>query len=304
VTDAPFHAALLDAMSDGVYVVEPSRRITYWNRAAEEISGFSADEMVGRWCGDGRLNHVNERGVELCGASCPLVATMRDGRTRSVRVFLHHRDGHLRPVEVTAAALRAEDGTISGAVETFRDDSDRRVLEQDLREAEHIALIDPLTGVGNRRSLDRCLSRRLSDWERHGARFAALVIDVDRFKQTNDTLGHDAGDAVLKVLARSLVSAVRTGDEVVRTGGDEFAVITGPITDDELSSLVARLHVVAAQGRYGDLSPMRITVSIGAAMVAVDDDAAAVMRRADHQLLRAKRAGRKRGAVEDDATPP
>ncbi|HEY5555007.1 MAG TPA: sensor domain-containing diguanylate cyclase [Cellulomonas sp.] len=303
MTDAPFHAALLDAMSDGVYVVEPSRRITYWNRAAEEISGFSAAEMVGRWCGDGRLNHVNERGVELCGASCPLVATMRDGRTRSVRVFVHHRDGHVRPVHVTAAALRAEDGTISGAVETFRDDSDRRVLEQDLREAENLALVDPLTGVGNRRSLDRCLSRRLSDWERHGARFAALVIDVDRFKQTNDTLGHDAGDAVLSVLARSLVNAVRTVDEVVRTGGDEFAVITGPITDDELSSLMARLHVVAAHSRYGDLPPMHITVSIGAAMVATGDDEAALMRRADHQLLRAKRVGGKRGVVDDAESP-
>ena len=74
-----------------MYVVEPSRRITYWNGAAEAISGFSADEMVGRWCGDGRLNHVNERGVELCGASCPLLATMRDGRTRELR-----EDGHVR----------------------------------------------------------------------------------------------------------------------------------------------------------------------------------------------------------------
>lgn len=281
-----------------MYVVEPSRRITYWNGAAEAISGFSADEMVGRWCGDGRLNHVNERGAELCGASCPLLATMRDGRTRSVRLFLHHRDGHVRPVNVTAVALYAEDGTISGAVETFRDDSDRRELEQDLREAEHLALVDPLTGVGNRRALKQCLSRRLADWERDGARFAALVIDVDRFKQTNDNLGHDAGDAVLTVLARSLVLAVRSGDQVVRTGGDEFAVITGPITDDELSSLRARLHVVAAHGRYDDLSPMRITVSIGAAMVSGADDAAALMRRADHQLLRAKRASRKRG---DDA---
>ncbi|PVU84296.1 sensor domain-containing diguanylate cyclase (plasmid) [Cellulomonas sp. WB94] len=300
MTGAPSHAALLDAMSDGMYVVEPSRLITYWNRAAEAISGFSADDMVGRWCGDGRLNHVNERGVELCGASCPLVATMRDGRPRSVRVFLHHRDGHVRPVHVTAVALRSEDGTISGAVETFRDDSDRRELEQDLREAERLSLVDPLTGVGNRRSLDGCLSRRIADWERHGTRFAALVLDVDRFKQTNDTLGHEAGDAVLMVLARSLAHAVRATDHVVRTGGDEFAVITGPITDDELRSLTARLQVVAAQGRYEDLSPMRITVSIGAATVAVGDDAAALMRRADHQLLRAKRAGRKRDA--DDAT--
>ncbi|HEX7806882.1 MAG TPA: diguanylate cyclase [Cellulomonas sp.] len=302
MSEAPGHAELLDAMSDGMYVVEPSRRITYWNRAAEAISGFSADEMVGRWCGDGRLNHVNERGVELCGTSCPLVATMRDGRTRSVRVFLHHREGHVQPVHVTAVALRSEDGTISGAVETFRDDSDHRELEHDLREAEQLALIDPLTGVGNRRALDGCLSLRLSDWRRDGTRFAALVIDVDRFKQTNDTLGHDAGDAVLTVLARSLVHAVRGGDQVVRTGGDEFAVITGPITDDELRALTARLHVVAANSRYGDLTPVRITVSIGAAMVGVDDDAAALMRRADRQLLRAKRTGRKRGVAEDDAS--
>lgn len=258
---------------------------------------------MGHWCGDGRLNHVNERGVELCGASCPLLALIRDGRTRSVRVFLHHRDGRVRPVNVTAVALHAEDGTISGAVETFRDDSDRRELEQDLREAEHLALVDPLTGVGNRRALEQCLSRRLADWERDGARFAALVTDVDRFKQTNDNLGHDAGDAVLTVLARSLVHAVRSGDQVVRTGGDEFAVITRPITDDELSSLRARLHVVAADGRHDDLSPMRITVSIGAAMVGVDDDAAALMRRGDHQLLRSKRAGRKRDDGDAATTP-
>jgi len=303
VTGAPPSAALLDAMSDGMYVVEPSRRITYWNRAAETISGFSADDMVGRWCGDGRLNHVNEAGVELCGTSCPLVATMKDGRTRSVRVFLHHRDGHVRPVHVTAVALRADDGAITGAVETFRDDSDRRKLEQDLRAAERLALVDPLTGVGNRRSLDACLGRRLADWERHGTRFAALVIDVDRFKETNDTLGHEAGDAVLTVLARSLDHAVRAGDLVVRTGGDEFAVITGPIADDELRSLTARLEVVAAQGRYEDLSPMRTTVSIGAAMVEVGDDAAALMRRADHQLLTVKRAGRERDADEATAAP-
>ena len=75
MTDAPSDAALLDAMSDGMYVVEPSRRITYWNGAAEAIFGFSADETVGRWCSDGPLNQLNERGIEPCGASCPLLAT-------------------------------------------------------------------------------------------------------------------------------------------------------------------------------------------------------------------------------------
>ena len=287
-----FHSALLDAMSDGVYAVDTARRITYWNPAAGRISGYPAQRVVGRWCGDGLLDHLDENGASMCGASCPLKATMEDGASRSVRVYLHHAEGHMTPVRVTAAALRDKSGAIVGAVETFTDDSHLITLEQRLEEAEQLALVDPLTGIGNRRNLDLGFERRYSDWHRHAHPFAVLAIDVDHFKAINDTHGHDVGDTVLVVIARSLAGAVRTGDQVFRAGGDEFVVLTGPITAEELSTLAARLRMVVSAGRYPGNPPLRATVSIGCALARDGDQAASVPLRADTRLLQAKRSGR------------
>ena len=115
--------AVVDNLSDGIYFVDRRRRILYWNKGAELVSGFSAEEVVGRRCGQTLLNHCDEEGVDVCGKRCPLMATMRDGERREAHVFLRHKDGHRRPVCVRAAALRDDAGKIVGAVETFHDDS-------------------------------------------------------------------------------------------------------------------------------------------------------------------------------------
>ncbi len=302
--DPGFHAALLRAMGDGVYAVDTQRRITFWNPAAGAISGYPAEVAVGRSCGDGLLNHVDENGTPMCGTSCPLLATMQDGLPRSTRAYLHHADGHVVPVRVSAAALRDESGEIVGSVETFTDDSHQVSVEDRLQEAEQLALVDPLTGLGNRRRLDRSMGRRFGEWERHEHPFAVLAIDVDRLKWINDTHGHDAGDAVLVVIAQSLTSALRTGDEVFRVGGDEFLVLTGPITVEEVAALAARLRMVVSAGRYPGDPPVRATVSIGSALVKEDDAAAAVALRADARLLTAKRSGRDSSVFEPETTHP
>jgi PAS domain S-box-containing protein len=86
-----FHRSLLDQLSDGVYFVDRQRRITYWNRGAERLTGYAAHEVVGRRCKDGILMHCDDRGEVLCGARCPLLDAMRDERPRECHVFLHHR---------------------------------------------------------------------------------------------------------------------------------------------------------------------------------------------------------------------
>ena len=283
-----FHSAVLDARAEGVYVVDTRRRITYWNPAAAQVSGYEPAEVVGRWCGDGLLNHVDEQGASMCGENCPLRATIEDGQVRSTRAYLHHARGHVTPVRVTAAPLRDASGTIVGAVETFADDTQVRAVEQRLRRAERLALKDPLTGLGNRRAFDRTLKQHFASWARHRLPFAALAIDVDRFKSINDTHGHEAGDRVLTVIANSLSNAVRATDELFRIGGDEFAVLTGPITGAETAELAARLRMVVAAGRY--TNRISVTISVGAAVIEEGDDAAALLRRADDRLLRAKRS--------------
>src|SRR4051812_20766171 len=155
--------ALLSAMGEAVYVVDTDRRITYWNPAAERMTGWSADEVVGRRCRDGILNHVDERGRSLCGRRCPLLRTMQDGAPTRARPFLHDRAGRRVPVVVSAAPLYDEAGAITGAVEAFHDDSHFRTLAQDFAEAERRAMTDQLTGVGNRRMLDASLEQAAED---------------------------------------------------------------------------------------------------------------------------------------------
>lgn len=292
MTESGAAAGLLNAMTQGMYVVDPRRTITFWNQAAVRISGYSAEEALGRWCGDGLLNHVDESGAALCGASCPLRATIVDGRTRATRVYLHHREGHLVPVNVIASALRDDDGRIVGAVETFTDDSAMDATLHRLHQAERRAATDPLTGIGNRRHLDTCARRRMADWRRDGRAFGALMIDLDRFKSVNDTAGHAAGDAVLRTVARSLAHTVRAGDDVARYGGEEFVVLTDAQNENALVSLGDRIRMVIAQGRYPELEGLTVTASIGAALMRDGDSSGTLLARADHALLRAKAGGR------------
>src|SRR5215471_8894879 len=95
-----FHARLLDHLYDAIYFVDPSRRITYWNEAAELLTGYSAQEAVGRPCSDNLLVHVNETGCALCTTACPLSDTLADGKRREADVYLRHKAGHRVPVSV------------------------------------------------------------------------------------------------------------------------------------------------------------------------------------------------------------
>lgn len=297
------HARILDSLNDGVYVVNRDRRITYWNRAAERISGFTAEQAVGLRCQDNLLNHIDEDGTALCVGRCPLKETIADGMEREIRVFMHHRDGHLLPVNVHASPLRSPNGTIIGAVEVFRDDTATVVVDEQLRLLERETLLDPLTGVGNRRLLNQSLARRLTDAAVHGTSFALLVADLDRFKRVNDGFGHDIGDLALRTTAQTLANGLRPQDTVCRFGGEEFVVLTGEIDAAGLASFAERLRVLVRECRITahDGTVITITASIGAALSRRDDDGDTLFRRADRMLYTAKEAGRDR--VRIDASP-
>ena len=287
-----FHADVLDAVADGVYVVDTRRRITYWNPAATRVSGYEAENVIGRWCGDGLLNHVDEQGASLCGHNCPLRATMDDGEIRTTRVYMHHATGHLTPIRVTASPLRDKSGTVIGAVETFADETKVRAVEQQLRTAEELALKDPLTGLSNRRAFDRTLEQRVAAWARHRLPFAALAIDVDQFKAINDTHGHETGDAVLRVVGERLGASVRDGDLAVRVGGDEFAVVFAPGTEPAGAAVSAERVARAVAAPIGLDGGLRLTVGVSFGLATAG--AGEVMHLADVALYDAKRA---RGAL-------
>lgn len=284
---------VIEALSDGVYFVDRQRRILYWNSTAERLTGYRAESVIGRCCHDNLLKHVNEEGRCLCHDGCPLAATMQDGVTRQAHVFLHHAEGHRVPVHVRAAPIRDRNGEIIGCVEVFSDDTDRVASLERLARLEQEAMLDELTGIANRRLFQRSLDASLSDFERHGVGFALMLIDIDHFKHFNDRFGHDVGDGVLRLVAKTLAHSCRASDTPARWGGEEFIVLLNHTALEQIAAAGERFRSLISATAYKhrgiDLS---VNVSIGACVVRRDDTAETLIKRTDELLYHSKRAGR------------
>lgn len=294
--DHPEYKEILDNLYDGVYFVDRDRVITYWNKGAERITGYGADDVVGHACRDGILNHVSAEGESLCQSACPLAACMVDGETREADVFLHHAEGHRVPVLVRCAPLRDDDGDIVGAVETFSSELGVRTVREQLTEMRRAARTDGLTGVGNRAHVQGRLRALVAEYAERPGEAAVIMADVDRFKQVNDTYGHEVGDRVLRMVAATLRTNVRSSDTVGRWGGEEFVVLLDGVHEaDALRRVAEKLRQLVVTSRL-DVggTGVTVTVSLGATMLRAGDTPASVVARADQLMYDSKGAGRNR----------
>lgn len=298
-----FYKHLLDEMYDGVYFVDRHRRILYWNGGAERLSGYSADEVTGRFCGDNLLRHIDECGRRLCTDMCPLAATIRDGQPRQAEVILHHKQGHRVPVLVRVTPIWDEHGEIIGAVEVFSDNSQQKAALEEIERLRQLALLDPLTGVGNRRFIESITHARLEELRRYGWPFGVVLADIDHFKAVNDTFGHLTGDEVLRMVARTLAYNVRAFDAVGRWGGEEFAIVVQNVSVGMLSVITERLRMLVEQSALSTNSAtVRVTVSLGVAVARSDDTPLSLFDRADQMLYQSKQHGRNRVSVEEPSS--
>jgi diguanylate cyclase (GGDEF)-like protein/PAS domain S-box-containing protein len=284
---------MLDGMYDGVYFVDLTRKITYWNKSAERLTGYTASEAVGHLCFSNFLEHVSEDGRALCLDGCPLQATLKDGQRREAHIYLKHKAGHRVPVQVRVAPINSESGQIVGAVEIFSCAVAKAQTERRVHELETLAFRDGLTGLANRRFIEVRLEQALQDQREFGRLFGLLMIDIDHFKEVNDQYGHDAGDAVLKTVSRTLALTLRHADIAARWGGEEFMVLLADLDPAVLSGIAERCRkligasVVKVMG-----SSVHVTVSIGATAIRDGENPLAAIKRADELLYRSKSHGR------------
>ncbi len=186
----------------------------------------------------------------------------------------------------------------------LQEESERaRSLHERLEQARREALTDSLTGLSNRKAMDARLSELMLESEASGTVFSVLMLDVDFFKKVNDEHGHTVGDAVLRIVAKTISQCTRGGDFSARYGGEEFAVLL-PSTTLKAAAVVAE-HIRSKLERIrfkvttsNEILPP-ITISIGAAQVRGDDTEESLVRRADHALYKAKHAGRNNVKTED-----
>ena len=294
-----FFKTVLDDLLDGVYIVDQERRILYWNKGAERISGFSARDVLGVHCFDNLLQHVDDEGCQLCTGKCPLAATIQDGCPREADIYLHHKEGHRVPVWVRVSPLRDAEGHITGAVESFTENSSKADAIERLAKLQEVALLDPVTGVGNRRYLEARLHAALDGFRRYGWNFGMLFLDVDNFKQVNDSYGHDTGDKVLRMVARTLGGKLRASDSLGRWGGEEFLALISNTNADNLRATAERSRkLVALSSLQVKASRIEVTISVGATMVQAGDTPDSLVERADRLMYQAKALGRNRVVCE------
>lgn len=293
LTPAVF-SSVLDNLQDGVYVVSPDRRIIYWNKAAETITGYAADEIVGKFCHENLLRHVDEKGTPLCVVGCPLFQTLGDGETRRGEVFLRHKEGYRLPIITQFLPITdQETGKVEGALEIFTLASPQSYESGIFERLENRSMYDSLTQLPNRHYVESELGYRLEQLRRFKKTFCILFIDIDNFRSFNNTYGHAAGDKVLTAISESIRHGLRQGDLFGRWGGEEFIGVFEYKTEEELSRLAERVRalVLNTQIKWED-NDLSVTISGGLSCGRKEDTIETLVARADALMYRSKDNGK------------
>lgn len=287
--------SVLDHLYDGAYVTDPELQIVYWNPSAEAITGYRREHMLAAILAENVLPHLDAEGVPLPKAKYPLALTLRDGRVRAGDLFLRHHDGYQVPVAARVAPIRNKQGEVIGGVEIFRDNSVEVAALAQVESLKKIAWLDALTQVGNRRYTETRLQTSLAEQEHLGQPFGLLFLDVDHFKKVNDTYGHDAGDLVLKMVARTLAHNLKSSDFVGRWGGEEFLVLVTNVDEAQLLATAEKLRkLILHSSLETEQGMIQVTASFGATLATKGDTPETLTQRADKLMYHSKSTGRNR----------
>jgi diguanylate cyclase (GGDEF)-like protein/PAS domain S-box-containing protein len=279
--------AVLDNVADGIFILDEHGLIESVNRSVGELFGYRAKEPLGHPFAFMIAPERREEFGDLDAAQTKLLAA-GDAPRRAIETLGRRADGSTFPMELERAEMWHAERRLTLA--SVRDISERKAQTDAL---EHLALHDGLTGLANRTLFSDLVSRTLAWAKRTNEPRAVLMMDLDGFKQVNDTLGHDRGDSLLKQVAERLVEALRDGDTVARLGGDEFGVLPGDASDLSAAAAVAlKIQRACERGFQIGGETVHISPSVGIALCpehgCTTDN---LLHRADLAMYAAKRSG-------------
>lgn len=271
-------AALLEEMDGGIYIVDGERRILYWNRGAEKITGYLAQQVIGRPCQSDLLMHCDLEGKVLCGSGCPLAGVIEDGAPREVTVYLRHRDGHRLPVHVRARPLRDSQGHIVGVLELF----------------------EPAVAPGRGRlrletEPPAPVTREYAEWElahalaalrRFGHRAAWVGVELDHAGEWEHRFGPGFLEAAMLRVAETLDANLGSRDLLVRWSRTGFRILLSqpePLQAAEVGRKLTMLVRASTVPWWGDACT--VTVSVAAAE-ATDEDSVESLEGKVRELLK------------------
>jgi diguanylate cyclase (GGDEF)-like protein/PAS domain S-box-containing protein len=294
-----FYREILDNLYDGIFFVDKDGCITYWNNGATNLTGYNSAEVQGRnYCDI--IHPLDKQGNQLCESNNHAIRRVFDIETMTeIEAYISHKEGHLLPISIRIAPVREVDQQYVVAIEIHSSNSPRYAMRQRLEELQEQAMHDQLTGIANRRFVEISLAARLDELKRYGFGFSVLFIDVDHFKQINDTHGHNIGDRILKMVATTLANSLRSFDIIGRWGGEEFVVLLINTKTEDLFMLTERLRRLVENSALtlDNAEALKVTVSIGVTEAQKGDTVESIVERADKLMFESKRRGRNQVSV-------
>lgn len=285
---------VFSASRDGILITDPSAHIIDANAAFEAITGYPRSELVGRKTS---IIRGPRHGANFFA---DMWRALNERGHWEGEIWNRKRDGTLYPQWTSISAVRDEHGEISQYVAICTDITERKATEERIR---HLAFHDEMTGLPNRFLLGRRFETAVDAARAGGASLALLYVDLDRFKNVNDTLGHGFGDKLLRAAAGRLVELVGPTDTVSRPGGDEFIVLSGEaLGHDAVADLAGRMLAALSEPYRIDGHEVAVPASIGIAVFPEHGgDLETLMKRADAAMYHAKAVGRNRFRFFEEA---
>lgn len=279
------NAAVFETTNEGIMITSPDTRIISVNPAFTEITGFTAEEVVGKTPQVFQATRQKEINYQ------EMWKILEQSHSWSGEIWNQRRDGTTYPQWLSIAAVRNSDGVLEQYVAVFSDMSQRKADEEKIRQQ---ANYDALTELPNRIMLKRELQQVLSHCKEQKTACALLFIDLDRFKAVNDTLGHSVGDNMLQQVSQRLVSVIHENDFLARFGGDEFVILLQDIAESEDAAHKAKRVIDALRPPFQLAGrTLYIGASVGISCYPSDaENGEAMLRHADMAMYLAKDSGR------------
>ena len=278
-------AQIVESSNDAIFSVSLDNIITSWNKGAEKIFGFSAREIIGR-------EIFTILPPERYGERCQILrAILRGEQVHHFETTRLRKDGSQIYVSLTTSPILAADGKIIGNSVIARDVTERRKMEAII---QHQAHHDTLTDLPNRQLFMDFLDRELAQARRNETRLALLFLDLNGFKQINDTMGHSCGDRLLQEVAHRLRACIRESDPVARLGGDEFTVLMPDLSHaDDMGIVLKKILGVFERPFMLDNVAVDSSTSIGVCMFPDDgENGEELIKKADIAMYDAKGSGK------------
>lgn len=278
-------AAVFESTADGVIITDADIKIIAVNRTFTEITGYSEGEALGKKPSFRRSERQNEEFYRNMWDEIK-----SEGRWKG-EIWNRRKSGEVYPEWMTISTVKDTEGRVTNYVSVFSDITNVKRTQMQL---DHMAHHDPLTDLPNRTLLDDRLEQAISRARRHRTGVAILFIDLDRFKNVNDSLGHPTGDLLLQDVAKRLQSVLREEDTLARLGGDEFIVLVEELTKPEMAEAVAaKMLKTIARPFSIQGHELYIGASVGISIFPDDGtDAETLIKYADAAMYRAKEHGR------------